>query len=336
MQASAITLDEAVERLAALRDTAPLPNREGRVARLVSVAGWVIFVGGLDVVTLTVALAATAVTFPVHGLVTRLRFPSLATTMLVAVLVAAIPNVAAAVGVPVLVGPAVVGALFPHLPGRAFVSAVIDGLANASVSSLSRGVQALSTAGFLALGMLAGTSIGTGLGLTFEPSTAVTPLLQTLAGAAIGVLGLAVAWSMPRRQLGATVAISAAGWLLLVLLEGRFLGIGDWPAYAIAAAAVGIAGAVTAALQDSSASIYTGVAVLPLAPGLALYSGMLAFAQGDAGEAGTALNIAGVVSLAIAVGLAVGLALGRDAVAVARERRPSRRRRSPPAGARPD
>ena len=49
----------------------------------------------------------------------------------------------------------------------------------------------------------------------------------------------------------------------------------------IAAGVVGIAAAVASELQGSSSSVYSGVAILPLAPGFILYTGMLAIAQGD-------------------------------------------------------
>lgn len=58
-------------------------------------------------------------------------------------------------------------------------------------------LQALATPGFLALGMLVGNQIGAGLGLSYEPNATSAPLVPSLRGAAIGVLGLTVAWSMP-------------------------------------------------------------------------------------------------------------------------------------------
>ena len=85
--------------------------------------------------------------------------------------------------------------------------------------------------------------------------------------------------------------------LLATLVNGRFFGV------------------VVAYLQGGIASVYTGVAILPLVPGFTLYQAMLAFTQGT-GEAAGKLTDAVVVSLAIAGGVAVGLALGRNLQAV--------------------
>ncbi len=315
VEAGETTLEAAIGELRALEQT---PERGVNVARgalLVSVFGWVVFLDGTDAVTIAVALAAMALTFPIDSLVRRMRLPAPAATFLAAVVIAAIPNLLGAAGVRLLIGPAIVGALFLFLPGRAFVSSVIDGLANAPLSSLARGVQAVLTAGFLAIGMLVGSKIGMGLGLNYEPDVNATPLVLSVLGATVGVLGIAIAWGMPRRRLAATAVVSAVGWLIVALAARRATG-SDWPVYAIAAGFVGVAGSAVAAVQRSSASVYTGVAILPLVPGFTLYTAMLAIAQGNTSAAASALGDAAVISIAIAVGVAVGLAVSHDARAV--------------------
>lgn len=221
---------------------------------------------------------------------------------------------AAAVGVTLRVGPAVVGALFIYLPGRAFVSSVIDGLANAPLSSISRGLQAIVTAGALAAGMLLGSKVGTGLGLTHVPNLDLTPMLISLAGAILGVLGIAIAWGMQHRQLIPTVLIGAAGWLVISLAPGSSRA--SWALYGMAAVIVGFASTFAARKQSAVASVYSGVAILPLVPGFSLYAGMLALAQGQQAAAVSSLGNAAAVSLAIALGVAVGLAMGRPTAAI--------------------
>jgi uncharacterized membrane protein YjjB (DUF3815 family) len=46
-------------------------------------------------------------------------------------------------------------------------------------------------------------------------------------------------------------------------------------AYALAAGLVGLCAAMVASVQSASASIYAGVAILPLVPGFTLYGGYL-------------------------------------------------------------
>ena len=316
-----VTLEDAVVDLDQLIHAPRRRAYTGQIAMLVSVAGWVLFLDGATLVTIAVALVATVLTFPIGRLVDRLRLPSTAATFLVAVIVAAIPNLLAAAGLNLRVGAAIVGALFIYLPGRAFVSSVIDGLANAPISSLARGIEAILAAGFLALGMLVGSRIGTGLGLNYEPNLDSTPLVLSIAGAAIGILGIAVAWSMPNALLAPTIAMSSVSWFIIALVNRNGEGSG-WAAYIFAAGVVGALGTLVAAVQDSSASVYTGVAILPLVPGFTLYTGMLAIAQGDTDTATASLSDAGIISLSIAVGVAVGLSVTRNAIEIGKHIRP--------------
>ena len=312
-----VGFDEAYTRVRALGD-APIKKPGLRnIALLVSVAGWVVFVGGDDLPTVIVALLATLLTIPTSAFARRLSLPPVTGTFVAAVVLAAVPNLVAALGASISVGPAVVGALFVYLPGLALVSAVVDGLANAPISAVSRGLQALVTAGALAVGMLVGSTIGAGLGLKFTPNATEAPLVITLAGAALGMLGLAIVWSQSRRQMAPTVIIGVLGWLAVWVAAQRAWGP-DWVGTLIAAAVIGIAGTVAAALQSSSATVYTGVAILPLVPGLALYRAMLAVAEGRTAVATEQLLIAAAISLAIAVGIGLGLALGRQGRGVGR------------------
>jgi len=158
-----------------------------------------------------IALAATVLTFPAKRFVRAVGLPRLASVFLIAVIVAAIPNLMSAAGVSLLVGPAVVAALYNHLPGRAFVSSVIDGLANQPLSSISRGVEALLTAGFLALGMLVGNTVGAGLGLSYDPERITVSVPVSVLGAAIAAGELPHADGDPRRQApGAEEALAPA------------------------------------------------------------------------------------------------------------------------------
>ena len=208
-----------------------------------------------------------------------------------------------------------VGGLFIYLPGRAFVTAVIDGLGNAPVSAITRAFEALITAGALALGVVVGGEIGAGLGVELQADVTSAPLWISVLAAGVGVLGIAVAWGMPRSRVIPTVAIGAIGWLI-VALPTREGSATSWVAYLLAAMFVGFAGVIGASLQGGTGSVYTGVAILPLVPGFSIYQGMLALTLGT-GDAAGPLKDAAVISLAIAGGVAVGLALGRNAFSLA-------------------
>jgi len=317
LQRKQLDLDEAIRRLRAIEDRPPLRTRYANLALLLSVAGWVVFLNGVDAGTIAAALLATLLALPVKYNVDRLGLPAWGGTFAAALILAAVPNLLAWAGLPVRVGPAVVGALFIYLPGRALVSSMIDGLANAPLSSLARGLEAVVTAGVLALGMLVGANIGAGLGLTYTPNTEAEPIVMSVLAAAVGVFGLAVAWRMPRDQLLPSAAVGAFGWFIVAVTSVPGDGSG-WVAYTLAALGVGLAGALLSTAQGTPTSVYTGVAILPLVPGLTLYQGMLAISQGQNAVAFEKLGEAMVVSVGIAVGVAVGLALGRNGIKIGR------------------
>ncbi len=312
-----IGVGRALDELRALVSVPGRSPRFNRLALLVAVVGWVFFLGGGGVWTLLVAVAATALTFPVERVVARFGLPRLASVFLVAVIVAAVPNVVSAAGAGVLVGPAVVAALYNYLPGRAFVSSVIDGLASQPLSSIARGTEALLTASFLALGILLGSRVGAGLGLGYDPGRITVSVPISVLGVALGVVGIGLAWGTPLRSILPVTGIAIAGWLI-VGLGGSDITSADWLAYGIASTAVGVLGMWASLLQSAPASMYVGVAILPLVPGFTLYTSMLALAQGQTSDATAALGAAGVISLSIAVGVALGLSTGRNLVSLGR------------------
>lgn len=281
------------------------------LAVLASVTGWVFFFNG-SVTTILVALIASLAATPGLQVAERMGLPAVFGTTLSVVVIAAVPNLAAAAGVPVSVGPAVVGAMFVYLPGVTVVSAVIDALNNAPLSAVARGLLAVVTAGALALGMLAGSSLGAGLGLKANPDATSVPLLVSGTGAALGMAGLALAYGIPRRALLPTLLMGSAGWLVLALLTDRG-SVSGWPAYVLAATTVGIIGEAAAARQATATSVYLGVAILPLVPGFVLYQAMLGLALGEPGASET-LGRAGLLSMSIAVGVALGVAVGSNLV----------------------
>lgn len=302
----------AVVELHGLR-TAPGRRRRYRLlALLTSVTGWVIFLNGFDAATVLVALLASLLVAPVAPVVRRLALPPVFGTALAAVVIAAVPNLAAAAGSSLVVGAAVVGALFVYLPGVAVVSSVIDGLNSAPLSAVARAISALVTAGALALGMLAGNTLGAGLGLEYTPDATAVPLLLSLSGAALGMAGLAIAWGIPRRALPPTLLMGCAGWLVVAVQVQQGSGSG-WVVYVLAATVVGVIGQVAATRQRSSTSVYLGVAILPLVPGFTLYQAMLALAQAETGVA-QSVGQAALVSMSIAIGVALGVALGRTLI----------------------
>lgn len=255
-----------------------------------------------------------------------MTLPNVFGLFVTAALLSLVPNVAAAAGVPLEVGPAVVGALFINLPGLAVVPSVIDGLSGAPIAAVARGLGAVVSAGGLALGMLAGSALGAGLGLAYDPRTSGVPLVVSTAGAALGMAGLAVSWGIPRRALGPTLAMGCSGWLTAAITPG--VGLSSWVPVLVAATVVGWpvrSWRATSARRPASTSESR---FSPLVPEFRLYRSMLALAQGESARSVGYLGEVLLVSTAIAIGVAVGIALGKNLVAgerAALRRLPGRR-----------
>ena len=165
-----LDVEEALERLRILGSAPDKTKSYQLVAWLVSVLGWVLFLNGVSLVTILVALLVTIIAFAIGPIVKRLHLPAVAETLFAAIIISAVPNLLAGAGLSFSVGAAVVGSLFIYLPGRPFVTAVIDGLANAPMPALARAFEAMVTAGALALGFLVGGRIGTSLGVELKIS----------------------------------------------------------------------------------------------------------------------------------------------------------------------
>ena len=304
-------VEEAYERLRAQGHTGGVRQALGRAAILLSVGGWVLFLQGFAWVTILVALLGTLLTFPVDTVVRRLRLPVIMATLLAAIILAAVPNIVAGLGLSFSVSAAVVGGLFIYLPGRALVSAVTDGLSGAPISSIARAFEALITTAALALGVIVGGQIGTGLGVAIQVDTSSMAVWLSALGSAVGMLGLALAWGMPRIRMLPAVAIGTLGGVI-VAFAGHGTATAGWLAYLLAAVLVGLFGVIVAYLQGGSASAYTGVAILPLVPGFIFYQGVLAVTQGRTEIASVYLQQTLVIALSVAGGVTIGIALGRN------------------------
>ena len=108
-----------------VRERAPGIRRlNARIAIMVSVIGWMLFLNGAGFATIAVALLATVLTFPTDALVDRLKLPLVASTFLSAVILVAVPNLIAAAGVDV--SRCCRSGWLVHLPSRACPGLVRD------------------------------------------------------------------------------------------------------------------------------------------------------------------------------------------------------------------
>ena len=294
---------------------------------LVSVAAWVLFAGGGVMGAIAGVLAAVVIDVVLAPL-GRTRVPAVFATFLSAVVVVTVPYLFAAADLAIALVPAVVGGLYPLLPGGALVASVTDGLSGAPISSLAKGLEAAIAAVAVALGTASALALASELEIVSTAQRPEVGSLLALATGGVAVAGLAVARSMPLRFVPTTAALAMAAWWLSTVLVGE-----DYErnlATFAAASVIGLGGQLLARLQRTTAIVHTTSAIYVLVPGFTFYVAMAAFAAGDSEAAVPVLIDALSRAAAIAAGVALGVAIGRSVPAprprVALWRRTSRRR----------
>lgn len=300
------------------------------LAGLVSVAAWIVFAGGGWIGAVAGVCAAIVIQAVVPPL-SRTRVPAAFAMALAAVLVVAFPSLFAWAGAPIVLSPAIVGGLYPLLPGGAIVSSVTDGLSGAPVSAIAKGLQAAITALAVALGAIGALALAERFEAVSDVVAPPPSTLVVLVAGSVAVGTLALNRSAPWRLIPATMLIAFAA-SAIAQFDPR-------PSDAIAvttfaaAVVIGLGGQLLARLQHTTATVHTTSAVYVLVPGVAFYLSMVAFSAG-ATEAGVDLLVRTLgVAVAIAAGIASGVAVGssvpapRPRVALwrRREARPGRR-----------
>lgn len=244
--------------------------------------------------------------------------------------------VAADVGVrPGLV---VAGGIVLLLPGVTLVGAVQDAITGYYVTASARAFETfLLTAGIIS-GIGIALSVGVRLGVPVriaDPYAAgLAEVPAQLLAAAFVAVSFAVANHAPRRTLPVTGAAGAVGWAVFVAVDRVELSVSL--AAAAAAVVIGLGSSTFAHLQKAPPLVYLAAGIIPLLPGLAIYSGMRRLADGDTLGGLTLLGQAMSVGLALAAGAILGEFLAytarrgapRRAVGGPRLAGPERRRRS--------
>ncbi len=279
------------------------------VAVLVSAAAWVVFAGGGWLGAMSGAVAAILIEVVV-GPLARTRIPAVFATAVAASVAVGVPFVITWLGIPIAVTPAVVGGLYPLLPGGALVASVTDGLSGSPISSIAKGLQSAIAAIAIALGAIAVLSLFERLEVTSDVVATPAPSIVVVLGGAVAVVALGVARSMPVRFVPSVAIIAVLTGSASELLSDPQTDIA-LSTFA-AAIVVGLGGQIMARLHRTTAIIFTTTTVYLLVPGFTFYLAMVALAQG-ASEGGVDLLISALgIAGALAAGIALGVALGRS------------------------
>lgn len=192
------------------------------------------------------------------------------------------------------------------VPGFPLVSGTLDILrmhVEAGLARLTYGVTVLVMAslGLLAVAGVANPPLPDPAGVDLDPLL----LLTLLAWTALGGAGFAVLFNLPPRLvLAAALAASAGNAVRLLLLDN---GQTVTTAALAGATVVGLVAAAIAARAHSTRIVLAIPGVIPMVPGAAAYTGLVALSQGDLLPA---IEF-GVEATLVIGSLAIGLALAR-------------------------
>lgn len=203
--------------------------------------------------------------------------------------------------------------------GMMIVAAFQDAIDEYYVTASARLLKVLMMTGGIVMGVTIGLYLATRLGieLTTTPDRlSLSAINLQYAGAAL----LAAAFALGNRSriagvIGAGIVGFGALYITLVLRE---VGLGVIPASGIAAAGVGLAATILLRMFHIPTIVTISAGIVPLVPGLTLYSGLMYISQSAPDSASFSLGVdliirAIFIAIAIATGAAFGNLIGRPA-----------------------
>ncbi len=213
----------------------------------------------------------------------------------------------------------VIGGIVLLVAGMMIVSAFQDAIDEYYVTATARLLKVIMMTGAIVLGVTIGLYLATRLGVTL----AATPDRLSLADISYQYLGAAVLSASfalgNQTRLLAVVCAGVVGLMsLYIVLVMTTFGLGVIPSSGIAAAYVGLAATVLLRVFHIPTIATINAGIIPLVPGLTLYSGLTYIAQAAPNTAEfdngvTLLLRALLIAVIVAAGATFGNLLGRPA-----------------------
>jgi uncharacterized membrane protein YjjP (DUF1212 family) len=294
---------DARKRLATIVNSKPLVTRQvRRLGWSLLGSGAAVLIGGGPTVILAAFVAAFVIDLITSTMANR-KVPVFYQTVVggaIGPIVAAIMQVVDPTASPSIV---VVAAIIMLLAGVTTFGAVHDTLSGFYVTGTARLMEAVLITAGLVTGV-AGTGLLLGrlgldlrIGATIAPTLADLPVL--LAASVVIVIGFSLAAQVPWRAVWVVCLLGAFGQFLYLAGIGAELGA-VWASGA-SAFGVGLAASVAARIVRTPPLVIVVSALVPLVPGLTLFSGLLHVSEG---------SIDGLLGLLTAGAIAVALAAG--------------------------
>lgn len=211
----------------------------------------------------------------------------------------------------------VVGGIIMLLSGLAIVGAIQDAIDEYYITANARILKVIVLTSGIVLGVLVGLyaarKLSIGIAVSPDPLQSTGLQLQILAGV---VMASAFAVATQTRKRAVLWAGIVGGLALVVMYSAGQLGIATVPASGIAALMVAVLAKLFSRLWHTPSSGIIAAGILPLVPGLALYTALMQLVNYPPGDplfmrgVGTLFQTASI-ALSIAAGTSLGYILAR-------------------------
>ncbi|MET9023354.1 threonine/serine exporter family protein [Actinopolymorpha sp. NPDC004070] len=238
----------------------------------------------------------------------RRNLPDFYLNFIGAALVTSVAVALTGMGAPVQPGLVVAGGVVLLLPGIALLGAVQDALTGFMVTASARAMEVVLLAAGITGGVAAALIVARQVGVAM---TVAPPAPFTLAGlpprflsAGVVAAAMAVGLYASMRLLPAVFLLGGFGWVAYLALDEVL----SSPSMArgLVAVVIGMCGQAIASRRRLPALAVVLPAIVPMLPGLTIYSAMLQITQGDSRGGISGLLLAATESLALAAGAILG------------------------------
>jgi uncharacterized membrane protein YjjP (DUF1212 family) len=230
-----------------------------------------------------------------------------------AAIVTSVAALLTAVELPVMPPLVVAGGVVVFLPGLALLAAVQDALTGFMVTAAARTMEVLVMAagilGGLAVALIVARQVGVDMPMQMPPAFTLAGLPARFVSAGAVAAAMAVAFYVPLRLLPPIFLLGGSGY-------AAYLGVDHMlsspsTTRAVVAVGIGVCGYAIASRRRLPALAVVLPAIIPMLPGLTIYTAMLQLTQGNSFLGISELLIAGTDSLALAAGVIFGEFLGQ-------------------------
>lgn len=306
-----ITLDEAMERLRAIKNKRQYSNFLTMIGIVLASSGFSIVFGGSFLDALGAVFCGLLLSFVLLVLAPRIR-----KTFIVSMISAAVITIGATAfsyfagewtGIAFHSQYMIVGSMMPLVPGLALTNAIRDTLQGDYISAGSRTIEALMIATSVALGVGAGLSLSGAVGLpdaldfTFDLSVYTAfAFIKAIVFSSVAIIGFGLYFEIPKRYLLPAGLIALISWAVYLFSDS--LGLSAAWASFFAALVSDFCAYFCARTLKAPVILFLLGGILPLVPGVGIYRAVYNIIYGTESASGVLIEtllITGAIALAI-------------------------------------